>query len=183
MIGDPLNLPPQAARLEARKKIFSRRVVEDCNRVPPEVKRANGYAERKAKLVGSTWYADGEIKKESADHTCYWHSLRGSTWAILRVNLQRNTQLQSWQTFKHFQHQLTGTSIPRRWRLRACWRRRGGGGWRERGRDICPSCSPLSPPSPAPSWWCPPASLSQFFFHEQVLKLQNKGFKADSVWV
>jgi hypothetical protein len=57
--------------LEPRKNFFFQRVVEDWNRVPPEVKRANGYAEHKAKLVGSTRYADGEIKNESADHTCY----------------------------------------------------------------------------------------------------------------
>jgi hypothetical protein len=59
--ADPLNLRPQAARLEVRKNFFSHRVIEDWNRVPPELKRARtvksfktGYAEHRAKLVGST---------------------------------------------------------------------------------------------------------------------------------
>jgi hypothetical protein len=59
--ADPLNLRPQAARLEVRKNFFSHRVIEDWNRVPPELKRARtvksfktGYAEHRAKFVGST---------------------------------------------------------------------------------------------------------------------------------
>jgi hypothetical protein len=58
--ADPLNLRPQAARLEVRKNFFSNRTVEDWNKIPSEVKNArtvaifkNGYAEHRARLVGS----------------------------------------------------------------------------------------------------------------------------------
>jgi hypothetical protein len=37
---DPLNLRPQASRLEIRRNFFSQRVIEDWNNVPAELKQA-----------------------------------------------------------------------------------------------------------------------------------------------
>jgi hypothetical protein len=38
--ADPLNLEPQAARLQTRRNFFSKRVVEAWNMVPGEIKRS-----------------------------------------------------------------------------------------------------------------------------------------------
>ncbi len=42
--ADPLNLRPQAARLEVRRNFFSNRTVEDWNKIPSEVKNARTVA-------------------------------------------------------------------------------------------------------------------------------------------
>jgi ribonucleases P/MRP protein subunit RPP40 len=59
--ADPLNLRPQAARLEVRRNFFSNRTVEDWNKLPSEVKNVrtvaifkDGYAKHRVGLVEST---------------------------------------------------------------------------------------------------------------------------------
>jgi hypothetical protein len=50
--ADPLNLRPQAARLETRRNFFSYRVVDAWNAVPGDIKREN--SERFQKCVQKT---------------------------------------------------------------------------------------------------------------------------------
>jgi hypothetical protein len=38
--ADPLNLRPQASRLEIRRHFFSQRVIEDWNKIPASLKQA-----------------------------------------------------------------------------------------------------------------------------------------------
>jgi hypothetical protein len=59
--ADPLNLRPQAARLDLRRNFFTNRVVEDWNKIPLVVRKAktvisfkNGYALHRARMVEST---------------------------------------------------------------------------------------------------------------------------------
>jgi hypothetical protein len=59
--ADPLNLRPQAARLDLRRNFFTNRVVEDWNKIPLVVRKAkivisfkNDYALHRARMVEST---------------------------------------------------------------------------------------------------------------------------------
>ena len=59
--ADPLNLRPQASRLEIRRHFFSQRVVEDWNSIPATLKQArtvkvfkNGYRKLREEMVEST---------------------------------------------------------------------------------------------------------------------------------
>jgi hypothetical protein len=56
--ADPLNLRPQAARLETRRNFFSNRVVEAWNLIPGDIKRSktvssfkNAYRSHREKMV------------------------------------------------------------------------------------------------------------------------------------
>ncbi len=59
--ADPLNLRPQASRLEIRRHFFSQRVIEDWNKVPANLKQAKnvkcfkrGYRTLREKMVVHT---------------------------------------------------------------------------------------------------------------------------------
>jgi hypothetical protein len=87
--ADPLNLRPQAARLDVRGNLFTNRVVEDWNKIPLAVRKVktvisfkNGYALRNEQ----EWRKARELKIEYTGNgvgttPSHRYSLRGPTWA------------------------------------------------------------------------------------------------------
>jgi ribonuclease P/MRP protein subunit RPP40 len=88
--ADPLNLRPQASRLEIRRHFFSQRVIEDWNKVPASLKQAKnvkcfkrGYRTLLEKMVERTQRRRDEEKRKAVwPTTIIRQSLSGSTGAM-----------------------------------------------------------------------------------------------------
>jgi hypothetical protein len=75
--ADPLNLRPQASRLEIRRHFFSQRVIEDWNKVPASLKQAKnvkcfkrGYRTLREKNGG----AHPEDERRGEEKSCVAHN-------------------------------------------------------------------------------------------------------------